>query len=281
MTNSLPKTIQIFLPDGNARSVRIAEITSRTVQAIQIPRSKIKAAADREEASRVGIYFLFGEDEESSKPLAYIGEAESCHDRVKQHNQQKDFWSTAIAITSKTHSFTKAHARYLEYHCYQKAAEIDRYRLANSQVPTKPYISEPMQADLLDNFGTIRTLLSMLGYPILEDLGASIDDKRTLFCRSKDADAHGEYVEDGFVVFAGSKANTDETPSAGSALRKRRQRLQEDKILIPQNGYLQFAEDYIFNSPSGAATTVLGRQANGWTEWKDRNGTTLDELERQ
>jgi len=33
MINSA-KTIQIFLPDGNARSVRIAEITSRTVQAI-------------------------------------------------------------------------------------------------------------------------------------------------------------------------------------------------------------------------------------------------------
>ena len=33
MSSSRPKTVQIYLPDGNARSVRVAEITSRTVQA--------------------------------------------------------------------------------------------------------------------------------------------------------------------------------------------------------------------------------------------------------
>ena len=38
---NIGKTIQIFLPDGNPRSVKIAEITSRTVQAILIPRSKL------------------------------------------------------------------------------------------------------------------------------------------------------------------------------------------------------------------------------------------------
>ena len=57
-----PKTIQIFLPDGNARSIRIAEITSRTIQAIQIPRSKVAEAKKRDEIKNVGVYFLFGVD---------------------------------------------------------------------------------------------------------------------------------------------------------------------------------------------------------------------------
>jgi hypothetical protein len=74
MTNR-PKTIQIFLPDGNARSIRIAEITSRTVRAIQIPRSKISDAGKRDEVKSVGIYFLFGESEKTGLPLVYIGEA--------------------------------------------------------------------------------------------------------------------------------------------------------------------------------------------------------------
>lgn len=55
------KTVQIFLPDGNARSVRIAEITSRTIQAVQIPRQKLEIAEAREEVHRVGVYFLFGD----------------------------------------------------------------------------------------------------------------------------------------------------------------------------------------------------------------------------
>jgi len=87
----LPKTIQIFLPDGNARSIRIADITSRTVQAIQFPRNKLKEVDTREEVKNVGIYFLFGEDSAEAKPLAYIGEAEDCLERIQQHNRNKEF----------------------------------------------------------------------------------------------------------------------------------------------------------------------------------------------
>ena len=39
------KTIQIYLPDGNPRSLKIAEITSRTVQAVLIPRSVLDEAS--------------------------------------------------------------------------------------------------------------------------------------------------------------------------------------------------------------------------------------------
>ena len=38
---NIGKTIQIYLPDGNPRSIKIAEITSRTVQAILIPRANL------------------------------------------------------------------------------------------------------------------------------------------------------------------------------------------------------------------------------------------------
>lgn len=118
MSGSRPKTIQIFLPDGNARSVRVAEVTSRTVQAVQVPRSKLNAADERDEVQRVGVYFLFGETEDNpGKPVAYIGEAENCYERLVGHHREKEFWNTALVITSKTQSFTKAHARYLEYDC--------------------------------------------------------------------------------------------------------------------------------------------------------------------
>ncbi|WP_419195173.1 DUF4357 domain-containing protein, partial [Novipirellula herctigrandis] len=31
---------------------------------------------------------------------------------------------------------------------------------------------------------------------------------------------------------------------------------------------------------STAAAVVLGRNANGWVEWKDKNGATLSEVHR-
>ena len=62
---SRPSTIHIFLPDGTARSIKIAEISNRIVQAVLIPRSKLEEAGKREEIKNVGIYFLFGFDEET------------------------------------------------------------------------------------------------------------------------------------------------------------------------------------------------------------------------
>jgi hypothetical protein len=280
MLDSRPKTVQIFLPDGNAQSVRIAEITSRTVQVVQIPRPKLSAAETRDEVKRVGVYFLFGDvGDDASKPPAYIGEAENCFQRLTEHHKHKGFWTTAVTITSKTRSFTKAHARRLEYDCIRQARKAGRFRLQNTQTPREPHIPEPMLAELRDNFGTIQTLLSMLGFPILNPI-ATEETKRLLHCRSQEAEATGEYTEDGLVVFAGSTIDPEVAPSAGDAIHRRRQELQEDGVLTQKDGTLVFAEDHLFNSPSGAAGVVLGRSSNGWRAWTDEQGRTLDDLER-
>lgn len=43
MSNSRPKTVQVFLPNGNPQVIRVTLITSRTVQAVKIPRKKLEA----------------------------------------------------------------------------------------------------------------------------------------------------------------------------------------------------------------------------------------------
>lgn len=110
-----PQTIQIFLPDGSPRSVKIAEITNRVVKAILVPRNKLEYIASRNELKNVGVYFLFGESADKAKPMVYIGEAEDCLDRLKQHNRTKEFWNYAVAMVSKINAFTKSHAKYLEH----------------------------------------------------------------------------------------------------------------------------------------------------------------------
>ena len=39
--------------------------------------------------------------------------------------------------------------------------------------------------------------------------------------------------------------------------------------------------DKTFTSPSTAADFCLGRSANGWMEWKDKDGNTLDAVYRK
>lgn len=271
-------TIQIFLPDGNPRGLKIAEITSRTVSAVLIPRSKLNDAAKRDELNHVGVYLLFGNEE--SIPKVYIGEAENCLNRLKQHNKSKDFWTHAIAFTSKTHYFTKTHIKFLEWLGCEVATKAKRYSLENNNSPSKPHVSESVEADLYDNFETMKILSSTLGYPVFDEIRKP-KITEIIVCKGKDAYAEGEYTEDGLTVFSGGKCNLVESETAGSWVVGMRKRLKESGVLIEKDGVLIFTSDYVFSSPSGSAVVVLARRANGWLEWKYKDGKTLDEVKRQ
>lgn len=275
---AIGKTIQIYLPDGNPRGLKIAEITSRTVQAVLIPRSVLDEASKRPELDNVGVYLLFGSSD--SKPLVYIGEAENCLSRLKQHNKSKDFWTHAVAFVSKTHFFTKTHIKFLEWLSCEQTIKANRYTLENGNTPSKPHLSESVEADLYDNFETIQVLASTLGYPVF-DLIRKPTKKEVIECKGKSAYAEGEYTEDGLVIFSGSTCNLQETPTAGSWIIGMRKDLVEEGVLIESNGVYKFTSDYVFSSPSAAAAVVLARRANGWIEWKYKNGKTLDEVKRQ
>jgi hypothetical protein len=279
MTNPQAKTIQIFLPAGEPRGIRIAEFTIRTVQAVLIPRSELAEAKARSELDQIAVYFLFGDSEEAAKPIVYIGQTEDVRKRLDNHNTKKDFWRTAVLGISRTQNFTQAHIRYLEWYCVKKAKEIGRYALDNDQNPSKPFVTEPMEADILDAFETLSTLLSTLGYPVFEPLVKN-DSTEQFFLKGKDAEAIGELVEDGFVVRAGATARKEIVPSALDSVTPMRAKLIESGVMVEENGQYRFTQDYLFNTPSGAAAVVLGRTANGWVEWKNDDGKTLNDVKR-
>ena len=277
-----PQTIQIFLPDGSPRSVKIAEITNRVVKAVLFPRNKLEFVAGREELANVGLYFLFGESADQAKPIVYIGEAEDCLYRLKHHNRSKEFWNYGVVMVSKTNAFTKSHAKYLEYIAIQQAKETGRFETENLNVPGKPFVTESMEADLLDSFDTIKILLATLGFPVFEKVGKEfVADREVMFLKGRGIAAEGDLIDDGFVVFKGSQAAIKTVPSCLDFVINLRNKLIQSNVLVERDGYLEFFQDYVFNSPSTAGSVVLGRSANGWQQWKNRNGETLDALKRQ
>ena len=196
------RTIQIFLPNGEPRGLRIAELTTGIVQAVLIPRSELAVAKKRSELDHLAVYCLFGELENAAKPIVYIGQTEDARKRLDFHNGTKDFWRNAVLGISRTHSFTQAHLRYLEWYCITKAKEVNRFEVENDQIPSRPSVTEPMAADYLGAFQMLSLLICTLGFPVFEPIhkGASF------YCRGPDADACGELVEEGFVIRAGSIA---------------------------------------------------------------------------
>ncbi|WP_218972546.1 GIY-YIG nuclease family protein [Pontibacter ramchanderi] len=214
--------------------------------------------------------------------MVYIGEAEDCLDRIKQHNRSKEFWNYAVVMVSKISAFTKSHAKYLEHIAVAEAKEANRFDTENTIIPSKPFVTESMEADLLDSFDTVKILLSTLGFPVFDRINReTITHKELLSLRGDNVYAEGDLIDDGFVVFKGSGLKANNTPSCHDYLINLRNKLIEDQIVVNLDGAYKFAQDYVFNSPSTAGGVILGRSTNGWTKWKNKNGITLDALKRK
>lgn len=277
----IPKTLQVFLPEGTPAGIQIAELTTRILQAISVPRTHLKEFYLRPESQYVGTYFLFGGDDDSSKPLVYIGQTEDLKQRLRMHDAKKEFWTRAVILISRTQSFTQAHIKWLEWHAIAQATEAKRFNLKNGDSGSEPHVTEAIQADLHEIFETGSLLLQSLGYPIFEPLlGPTSDPKDDWYLTGPGANATATFTSEGLIVHKGSKCRKELTLFAKS-FAKKRDRLIEDGIVIEEDNSYVFTEDTAFPSPSGAAVIVLARRANGWTEWKNADGKTLDEVKRE
>lgn len=130
-------TIKLFLPHGDAKRLRTAEISNWTGKAVAAPRTEFDELLARPELLQPGVYILTGNEPETGSLMAYIGEAEVIRDRIKAHTD-KDFWIQAIAFVSKDENLTKSHIRYLEGKLIEEAKALGRAKLVNAQSSTSP-----------------------------------------------------------------------------------------------------------------------------------------------
>lgn len=283
MKNS-PKTIQIFLPSGDARGIRVAEITTRIVRVIEMPRSLVSDFLKMPEAGQVGLYFLCGESDDGDVLKLYVGQSGNVGTRIAQHNQTKDFWNKALVVVSLTNNLTQTHALFLEWLSIKEAQVAGRYDLENGNAGARPHTPPPLEADCHEIYDTARILLATLGYPIFESISQAAgiqSESEVFYCKGPDANGSGLYTEEGFVVLKGSAGRQATTPSMqGGELRVRDQLLLAGVTRNEGNSII-FLKDHLFKSPSSAAAAILGRPANGWLDWKNKEGETLDAIKRQ
>lgn len=285
---SRARTIQIYLPKGDPRGLRVAELTTSIVRVIEVPRTLLDEFLAMPEAKQVSVYLLINDDEDQDYPSVYIGQTGAAGERLVDHHKKKEFWNRALVVVSLTNSLTQTHALYLEWLGIKSANEAGRYKVENGNAGTKPHTPAPMEADCVEIFDTLRTLVATLGQPVFEPLSknkaadADAAADSTFYLRAAKYDAVGEYTAEGMVVLAGSKARKDIVASvAHTSLAARRQNLIDDGALKLEGDFYIFQRDVLFKSPSGAATMVRGASSNGWVEWVSKDGKTLDELKRQ
>ena len=280
-----PKTIQIFLPGGDPRGIRVAELTTRIVQVIEVPRSLLADFLKMPESNQVAVYFLIGEKEEGGEPTVYIGQSGDLRARLVKHNKEKDFWERAAILISRTNSLTQTHSLFLEWHCLQAVKLAGRYQDENGNSGSKPHTPAPLEADCLEIYETGHTLLATLGFPLFDPVakpGGGTDKEEVFYCTAAGTNGRGIYTPEGFVVFEGSIGRRENVPSIKDKANERfRIKLIESGVMIEKGDTVVFQKDHLFNSPSMAAVALVGASANGWLYWKSKDGETLDFLKRQ
>ncbi|MBL9154117.1 MAG: GIY-YIG nuclease family protein [Verrucomicrobiales bacterium] len=285
MSTPTPKTIQIFLPGGDPRGIRVAEITTRIVQVIEVPRSLLGDFLKMPESDQVAVYFLFGQSEETGEPRVYIGQTGDLRSRLKAHHDKKDFWERAAVLISRTNSLTQTHALFLEWHCLQAVRKAGRYGDENGNSGTKPHTPAPLEADCLEIYETGHTLLATLGFPIFDPVAKPVvgqEAEEIFYCNASGAEGRGQYTEEGFVVLKGSKGRAKSVPSfVGGTWHEQRERMIEVGEMKIEGEALIVTKDLLFPNPSKAAAMLMGRSANGWIDWKTQDGRTLDAVKRQ
>ncbi|MBP0955095.1 MAG: GIY-YIG nuclease family protein [Oscillospiraceae bacterium] len=274
------KTIQMFIFDGNPNGRIMCELSNWNGRVYKVARSELSLFSSRKDANNTGIYFLFGKDE-SNKDTVYIGEAEKVSDRLKQHLNDANYWNDCIAVISKDDLLNKAHVKFLENKFYNLAISSGRFVIINSTVPTLSSVSEYDEAMLEEFIDNAKLLVNTLGYKVFESISQpnnTTNSDVVLFYikAARGADATGYTVSDGFVVRKGSVIASSTTPSMSDSLNRLRNSMLSDGTI---NSEFTFTKDYIFTSPSLAAAIVMGRNANGRTEWKTAEGTTIKQIE--
>ncbi|MDF3819003.1 GIY-YIG nuclease family protein [Leptospira sp. 96542] len=281
-----PKKITLFLIDGDASGRITAELSNWNGITYKIPRTLIKESVNREDLYSTGVYFLFGKNPENEdKDLVYIGEAESILDRLKQHLGSKEFWIEAVCVFSK--NLNKAHVKYLEKRLFELAKEANRYELENSTMPAKTSISEADQAEMEEFLENIKLTVHTLGFKLFERIDRRETEKissqsKDYAIQTKGIKASGFFTTEGFVVRKDSQAMFELAPSMEKWAKgyiRLREKLIADGVLRTEGDHYIFTNDFLFSSPSAGAVMVMGRNANGMTEWKDERGKSLAENE--
>ena len=271
------KTVTTYLIDGDPKGTQYAFISNKICQMFVVPRSNLSYLNTQEKLQKPAFYILLGEDE-ATKPQAYIGETENFRERVKDHDNKKSFWQKALIFVSKDADMTKADVQYLEHKAIAEAKKANTFVLSdNKQTPKAPNLPEYRQDSMDEFFDDAKFLASFIGCNIFE-ISQPKATENLFYIKGRGCEAKGFYSSNGFTVQKGSVIAPTVVPSFGWK-EKRNDMVQE--YTVQEGTKLFMTSDITFSSPSTAAMFVLGRPSNGWADWKDDNGNTLDSVYRK
>ncbi|MBU0278628.1 GIY-YIG nuclease family protein [Gemella sp. zg-1178] len=286
------KNFNLFLIDGQVTGRIKFTLSNWTGLAYKIPRAYLEKCKERQDLKQSGVYFLFGKNDNDEVEV-YIGQAgirkngEGLLFRVLEHLKDATYFTEAVMLTTQNNSFGPTEISYLENKFTNMAIETDRYKLRNSNDPNPGNVTEEKESELEDFVEYSKMVLGVLGYKIFVPLLKSEKEQEQnemVFYLSRKIKKSNQTIEaqciktnEGFVVLAGSMIEDIDAKSIPETIKELRLKCKNNNEIVGG----KITKNYLFNSPSYAASFVLGINTNGRTDWKNKEGISLKELEER
>lgn len=278
------------------RSIEISEVNS-SILVYRIPYQNLldqnKQLLQKLIKNRFIVYILFGESKQGDD-VVYVGKSTNgLLNRPTSHDDKHDNWIYCYVLTQfeERTFFNDGIIQYIENEISNRINELNHYQ--NTTVLTTP--STANSYDMEECYKYLKIAYEMLDVIGL-DLISYIGEKSDIEDPSENDDSNIEtQVPDGFyhlerklkswhnktvyakmqitngkyIVLSGSEICPNEGQGLMDTIRIKRENAQTI------DNRLQ--EDIVFNSPSAAASFVIGGPANGWFIWKDESNSFLNE----
>ena len=272
------KKLEIIYHNGQPDGIRSIRRHLSTMTTYVIPRPLLSEAKKITGINRPGIYYLINENDENKIAQIYIGQTRNGVVRLDDHNRSKDFWNKAIMFLADSKTFSLDMISGLEEYAIMKAHESNRYKVENSVKP-KYEIDEYDLPSIEEVYDEIQFIMATQGYK-MDNAKMSMNEADIFQTSRKGIIARGVYGGDKFQVLEGSEINLEKPVHLEKYNRQRKELYEKGDIVKHGDKYI-LTVTLEFNTPSGASDFVLGGSTNGWAEWKNKDGKTLDEVYRK
>ncbi len=276
------KTVKLFFEEGNHHGIIHAEMINWTGFVIVAPRTALAELYKMKAIDGAGVYFLIYDEER----MVYVGETMNGINRIKNHDENKDFWDKLILVQTKDFNLTKTHCSYLEYRCGQ-LIEKSFYNLENVKSLNNytGVLPSPDISDMEVFLENISFILPATGYDILKPITIIEDKTKNIIefeLNNKYVTATAYLQNDLFVIRKNSIGRKNVSSSVYKSLKEKRETLIEKGIFKIENEKLIVIEDYPTTSPSTAWCYLTGYPISGPQNWKLKGtDTTYKEWETQ
>lgn len=268
-------TMTVQLIGSEPNGIRICHVEGESLTTVVVPRELVSEAKKLPDIPKRGVYYLLDEDH-GVIGRVYAGQTTQGLARLDAHKSRKEFWNKAVMFLDDESNMDRDVLDALEADAIGYVRTHGSYETDNLETP-QPYVSPYKEQAVRRLHKSILFRMAVLGYG-LDRTDAAVPAGHALFhTRGNGIAAKGRYDErtGSFTVLAGSQIDLSRPVLKNIGATDARR-----NVFGEESGIATLRDDMVFSSPSSAAVFVLGGSQNGWTEWVNEAGETLDTVYR-